>query len=303
MAGTTHVYVPILGKRIRITTLDVCGNVPAGGTVGSVLATSGFITVTLQADVEKGAEILQKKADGSLCVSEMLTSSFKRFNVDIDFCGVNPSIVGMVSNAKPYNDANNDVAGFTVGEGAITKKFALEIWTGLAGQACLPGTAEASGYLLLPFIQSGVPGDIVINGEKAVDFTLQGAYTKGGNTWGVGPYKPVMNATSVASALPTALAPTDHLLMIDTGVAPPPDAGTPTPMPPFNATGALAGIPGSFVPAGGTPPATFTQANTWVVTATPATAWTAGQYVQGSTAGATGEMNWTGTTWATGRHA
>ena len=30
-------------------------------------------------------------------------------------------------------------------------------------------------------------------------------------------------------------------------------------------------------------------------------AWTTGQYVQGSTAGAPGEMYWNGTTWVTGR--
>lgn len=68
-------------------------------------------------------------------------------------------------------------------------------------------------------------------------------------------------------------------------------------------TSATAGVPGTWSPAGSTPPATAAAATTAGVTASPATAWTTGQYVQGSTAGAPGEMNWSGTAWAAGRHA
>lgn len=68
-------------------------------------------------------------------------------------------------------------------------------------------------------------------------------------------------------------------------------------------TGATAGTPGTWTPSGSTPPATSTAATTAGVTASPATAWTSGQYVQGSTAGTGGEMNWTGSAWAAGRHA
>lgn len=69
------------------------------------------------------------------------------------------------------------------------------------------------------------------------------------------------------------------------------------------ATGATAGIPGTWTPAGSTPPANAAGATSAAVVASPATAWTVGQYVQGSTAGAPGEMNWTGSAWASGRHA
>jgi hypothetical protein len=68
-------------------------------------------------------------------------------------------------------------------------------------------------------------------------------------------------------------------------------------------TGATAGIPGSWTPVGSTPPANAAAANTAGITATPATTWTVGQYVQGSTAGAAGEMYWdaTATDWVAGR--
>jgi hypothetical protein len=230
---TTHCFIPVLGKRLRVTELDVCG-APLP-TTGMYIATDGFITVTLSSEVEDGTEIIVKKASGALCVNEKMANSFKRFNVEIEFCGVNPSLLAMVSNAKPYEDYAGDIAGFVVSEGEITGAFALELWTGLSGQACLPGqTGEASGYLLLPFVQKGVMGDITIDGENAVTFSLTGAQTKGGNAWGVGPYDVLIDDSTppgVAAPLPTALDPYDHLLLVDTAVAPPPVACDPVPIP------------------------------------------------------------------------
>ena len=65
-----------------------------------------------------------------------------------------------------------------------------------------------------------------------------------------------------------------------------------------NATGATAGIPGSWTPAGSTPPADVTSMGS--ITASPATAWTTGQYVQTGTPGVIGQTHWNGTAWAGG---
>jgi hypothetical protein len=69
-----------------------------------------------------------------------------------------------------------------------------------------------------------------------------------------------------------------------------------TPPPPEDpATGATAGTPGTWTPAGSSPPATL--AATAGVTATPATAWTTGQHV---VLGDTSHAHWTATVWAAG---
>jgi hypothetical protein len=226
---TTHCFIPLLGKRMRVTELDSCGVILPDA---EQLSTDGFITVNLSSEVEDGTEIIVKKASGALCVNERQASSFKRFNVEMEFCGVNPSLLGIVSNAEPYEDYAGDIAGFTVGEGELAKWFALELWLGMSGNVCAPGAEEASGYMLLPFVVGGVLGDIAIDGENAVTFSLTGAVTRGGNGWGVGPYNVVMDntvpATPVPAALPTPLDPFDHLLLIDTSVAPPPEACDPT---------------------------------------------------------------------------
>lgn len=243
----TVCFIPILGKRLRVTTLDECGTPPDAGVAGSTVVTDGFITLSLSSEVEDGAEIITKKADGSLCVNEKLASNFKRFTVEITFCGVNPSLLSKVSNATGYNDYADDVAGFTVAEGALEKNFALELWTGVSGAACLPGAAFQGGYVLLPFVRAGVLGDITVDGENAVTFSMKGAYTKGGNVWGVGPYNVLLD-TLVPAPLPTALDPLDHLLLVETALAPPASSCDPLPIPPY----ILTVVPATGVAAGGT---------------------------------------------------
>lgn len=228
----TKCFIPLLGKRIRITILDECGNYPEPGTTDAVVVTSGFVTVSLSAEIEDGDEIIKKRADGAICVNEKQADSFKHFTVEMEFCGVNPSLLTMVTNAEPYEDYNGDVAGFTVPEGTIDKAFAMELWTGLSGQGCGEGGSEY-GYMLLPFIQAGVLGDIEIGGEDTIDFSLTGSYTKGGHGWGSGPYEVVLDGedTPAPAVLPTALDPYDHFLMVTTGVEPPADDCDPQSMP------------------------------------------------------------------------
>ena len=68
-------------------------------------------------------------------------------------------------------------------------------------------------------------------------------------------------------------------------------------------TGATAGTPGTWTPAGSTPPssvANLIAGTPGPVTASPGTAWTTGQYVQTGTAGVGGQAYWNGTAWVGG---
>lgn len=223
----TKTFSPILGKRLRVTEVDNCGRV-IPGPVGMSLTTDGFVTVTLSAEVEDGVEIITRNASGNLCVNEKYANSFKYFGIEIEFCGVNPSLLSMTTNAEEYLDADGDVIGFTVAEGEIKKYFALELWTGLSGVACDDSMEEASGYMLLPFVVAGTIGEITVDGENAVTFSMTGANTKGGNVWGSGPYNVIQDAEGTGAPLPTPLDSADHFLMALTGVAVPPVADDPT---------------------------------------------------------------------------
>jgi hypothetical protein len=77
----------------------------------------------------------------------------------------------------------------------------------------------------------------------------------------------------------------------------------PTLAPVVHSTGATAGTPGSWTPAGSAPPssvANLIAGTPNVVTASPATAWTTGQYVQTGTAGTAGQAHWSSTAWVAG---
>ena len=234
MATVTHTYAPILGKKFRVTRLvGECGLLPDPGEEDAFIVSEGFTSVTLSSQIEEGTEILKRNANGNLCINEKLKDSFKRFNLEIEFCGVNPTLYDFMTNAKLYRDYAGEGAGFTVGEGEFKKGFAFELWTGLTGQACEPGAEEASGYLVLPKVQAGVLGDLSVTGEAEVSFSMTGAYTLGQSLWGEGPYNVVMDGTNPAP-LPTPLDALDHLLLIDTAVAPPPTADSPQPMPMYS---------------------------------------------------------------------
>ena len=66
------------------------------------------------------------------------------------------------------------------------------------------------------------------------------------------------------------------------------------------ATGATAGTPGTWTPADHRAPSGVAEATSWGVVASPATAWTSGQYIQTTTAGAAGRITWSGSTWVGG---
>lgn len=210
----TQKYGMVRGKRFRLTTLDNCGRVTSSSTQ---VTGKGFVSIKLSAETEDGSEILQRDFTGGLCINERGNDSFKYFGLEIEMCNVDPDVMVVATNAKAYQDTAGSLAGFTVPEGELDKYFALEIWTGVAGNACADGSNEASGYLLLPFVAAGVFGEWELNGEDAVTFSLSNAKTKGGNNWGVGPYTNVMyNSEGTLAALPSALDPFDHLLMTQT---------------------------------------------------------------------------------------
>lgn len=226
----TRTMKPVRGKRIRITQLDNCGRVPAAGTEDAFIVTDGFVSVQLSSTTEEGPEITQRGITGAIVINEKLSDSFKRFTMELTFTGVNPALLPMVSNAKARQNADGDNTGFTIGEGTIEKWFAFELWTGLAGTACQEGEEDASGYMLLPFVQAGTLGDVTVDGENAVNFAMTGAYTRGGHAWGAGPYQVEYGAADEPSVLVEPLDPFDHFYFGFTGLTPPPMADDPQPM-------------------------------------------------------------------------
>jgi len=291
---TSQCFSLVRGRALRVTKLDGCGRVLLGAS--SQVTTEGFISVGFTANTEEGESISVTNAAGKVCILDEPSPSFTGYALEVAFCGVDPELFSLMTGQKVVlNAAGDEAIGFRMNSGINLgeKGFALELWSSVPVAACDASGGASYGYFLVPFIQGGVLGDFTVE-NGAINFTLTGANSKDGNEWGVGPYDVVRDDTGTAGPLLETLDSKDHLHMQLTTVAPPAatcgadELGT-------LATGATAGTPGTLTPANSYPPQTLADADT--VTATPATAWTAGQYINlgdGSTA------HWDGTNWVAG---
>lgn len=282
----------VRGRVMRITRLDGCGAVIPGP--DSSVVSDGFITVGVTAQTDEGTTISVTNAAGKICILDEPCPTFTGYDVQVEFCGVNPVLYGLMTCQEVVENADGDAVGFRVSSSvdACDCGFAVEVWSSVPAGACDSSGGQNYGYFLIPFVKGGIVGDFTI-GNDAVNFTLTGASSKDGTEWGVGPYDVVMD-TSGPSPLLTPMDEYDHLHMQLTTV-PPPDASCDPIAVGTAATGATAGTPGSFTPANSYGPEDL--AGLSGTTASPTTAWTTGQYVtlgDGSTA------HWTGTAWAAG---
>lgn len=214
----TKCFSVVRGKRLRATRLDGCGNPPDPGTASSMVVTKGFVTVGLTGVTEDGEEITQKNADGELCVNDRSRDEFKRWDLSIELCEVDPGLVELVTQAVLETDANDDTVGIRTPEGSATESVGLEVWSGIPGEDCSTGP-EQFGYLLLPWVIPGTLGDITIE-NGATTFTMS-AHSRAGGGWGIGPYNVVLDANGDPSQLGTPIASDEHMLLRTTGVEPP----------------------------------------------------------------------------------
>jgi hypothetical protein len=188
----------VKGRRIRVTRLDSCGR-PVYGDDSQVVS-KGFIQVQFTANTTDSDEISVTNANGDVCVYEAAVTTLTGYGIEIQFCNVDPELFGLVTGQNTVTAADGStVVGFDVDTqiGLENSNFALELWAGSpTGDACATEGAQGSfGYLLLPFLTGGILGDFTVEND-AVTFTLTGANTKEGNSWGEGPYNVMLGATS-----------------------------------------------------------------------------------------------------------
>jgi hypothetical protein len=217
MPVKSRCFAPVRGKAMRATKVDGCG-VPIYGDANSV-TTEGFVSISLTANTDEGEEILVTNAAGNTCVRDTPCPKFLNYGVEIEFCNVDPYLFAMLTGQDVILDpATGDAIGFTVSTAAdaCAQGFALEAWTGAPGAACdTSGGAAPLGYILLPFVQGGVFGDFTIE-NGAISFTVTGAVTKDGSTWGAGPY-----AVEDNDVLSTPVTTKEHLRVMTTTTPPP----------------------------------------------------------------------------------
>jgi hypothetical protein len=229
MSVPTKCFNIVRGRTIRVTSLDECCAVwPDELTApeAEVAVTDGLISVALTAQIETGEEINDRNWSGALCLTDRSPDEFVRWNLEVTFCNVDPSVISIMSGAPVELDNSTppNVVGFRTREGAVSSRFALEAWTGVSAAAadCGPGVDPSYGYTLLPCVIAGRMGDLTLENGRA-DFVITGAFTQSGAGWGAGPYDVVMAgaAPGAAAPLPVPMASGEHHLLRLTTVPPP----------------------------------------------------------------------------------
>jgi hypothetical protein len=189
--------------------LDGCGAPVTGAT--SKLTTKGYISIAATAQIETGDEVIVKNACGELCVNEKDCDKFKRYDLEMQFCSVDPDLIELLTPGRAIIDGT-DTIGFAHGESDECDSFSVELWNAVAAQECAVGADPEWFYVAFPWVNNGVVGDITFDGA-ALTVTVT-ASTKGtGAAWGVGP----------SDVLPVAspALPGDHIIGVITTVQPP----------------------------------------------------------------------------------
>lgn len=210
------------GAMLRATRLNAAG-APVFGDCAQVV-TDGFITMTLSAEVEEGEETTVTKANGQICLSEKACDQLKWYEVEIEYCEVDPDLITIMN---PTWDKVLDAEGNTVGYNANGSMscdlgYGLEVWLGAygGGDSCGSSAGGSYGYMLMPKVVGGAPGDIEISSEDSITFSFTGRTTTGSN-WGKGPYMVQMDVNGIPGRLLEPIGPDTHYRLFRSTVAPP----------------------------------------------------------------------------------
>lgn len=180
---TTECFAMVRGAGLRVTELNRCGEL--SGTV-RYAASKSVIRVRINEVTDTKADQLLRNEENEPRVRLNGYEETIRYTVDIEFIRVDPGILSLVSGVPVVLNAAGNVAGFDAETKMEPVAFGLEVWSRLAGQACVEGEREY-GYTLFPFLKGGTLGGFAFTNGR-VSFTLVGAQTRRLPRWGTGPY-------------------------------------------------------------------------------------------------------------------
>jgi hypothetical protein len=176
---------PIKGTRMRIIKEDACG-IPVTG-AGSQVVTKGFVQVALTQQYEDGTEYQLRNAQGEFCVNETGPDQFRRVDANIQFCAIDPDVVNLITGSTVITTgAPATGTGFWVAEGSVTQKFSLEVWQGVANQACGATGLPYYVYWAFPHLSAGRFNDFTIS-DAALEWSLSAKSSIASPLWGTGP--------------------------------------------------------------------------------------------------------------------
>ena len=172
--ATQEYAASIQGVSIRVTRLDAAGNLLNGA--GDSYTTSAFMRVSFTPEYEEGEEIVEKGANGVVCVSYKAPDTLKRITMELAICEPDPEMTALLSGGlllrKTVNGEVKSVgwAAPGVGDDPAGNGVAVEVWS----HAVKDGKRSSAlpyFHWIFPFAKFRQSGDRVIeNGLMANTF-------------------------------------------------------------------------------------------------------------------------------------
>jgi hypothetical protein len=176
--ATQDFAASVQGVAIRVTRLDAAGNLLNGA--GDSYTTSAFLRASFTPEYEEGDEIVEKSADGTVCVSYKAPDTLKRITMELAICEPDTELSQLLSgglllrkNFGSYASPQNKSIGWaapSVGDDPTGNGVALEVWS----FAVADGRRTATNpyfHWVFPYAKLRQSGDRVIeNGMLATTF-------------------------------------------------------------------------------------------------------------------------------------
>jgi len=189
--ATQEYAASVQGVSIRVTRLDAAGNLLNGA--GDSYTTSAFLRTSFTPEYEEGDEIVEKSADGTVCVSYKAPDTLKRITMELAICEPDTELSQLISgglllrkNFGSFASPNNKSVGWaapSVGDDPSGNGVAIEVWSFAVADGRRAATRPYFHWVF-PYAKLRQSGDRVIeNGMLATTFE---GYGLGNVTFGSG---------------------------------------------------------------------------------------------------------------------
>lgn len=168
----------VQGVSIRVTRLDAAGNLL--NAAGDSYTTSAFLRVSFTPEYEEGDEIVEKSADGTVCVSYKAPDTLKRITMELAICEPDTELSQLLSgglllrkNLGTFGTPDNQSIGWAapaVGDDPAGNGVAIECWS-FAVKDGKRASVRPYFHWIFPYVKLRQSGDRVIeNGLLANTF-------------------------------------------------------------------------------------------------------------------------------------
>ena len=176
--ATQDYAASIQGVSIRVTRLDAAGNMLTDP--GDSYTTNGFMRMSFTPEYEEGDEIVEKAANGTVCVSYRAPDTLKRVTLEVAICEPDPELTQLMSgglllrkNLGTYASPDRKSIGWSspnIGDDPSGFGVAIECWSFAVKDGKRAATLPYFHWVF-PYCRLRLTGDRVIeNGMLATTF-------------------------------------------------------------------------------------------------------------------------------------